>query len=121
MQGFSPETPFVDHKDGDKENNRWDNLRWVSRKVNNTNPATWTQKIKNQKGLDHSKEVLKATRGRRVRYFYNGMQAAKALGCSHVLIYRAALHLGTARRAKGYCLRWVPFTEDLQDKVEKVV
>lgn len=99
----------VDHKDNDPKNNTASNLRWVSRKFNNSRKHTRMMKSKNYKRTSHKDEFLKAENlaTGEIRFFKNGIQAAKGLGCSHVLIYNAIAGRMTTN-AKGWRLKWIP-------------
>lgn len=48
--------PYVDHIDGNRLNNRVDNLRWVTSKENNNNPVTKERFSKARKGKKHTEE-----------------------------------------------------------------
>jgi hypothetical protein len=99
----------VDHKDNNPKNNIASNLRWVSRQFNNSRKHTRMMKSKNYKRTNHRDEFLKAENvdTGEVRFFKNGIQAAKGLGCSHVLIYNAITGNVTTH-AKRWKLSWVP-------------
>ena len=45
-----------------------------------------------------------------VKLYKNGRAAARDLGCSHVLVYRAANPNDFPKRACGWKLQWVPFS-----------
>lgn len=98
----------ADHKDNDPKNNRASNLRWVSRKFNNSRKHTRMMKSQNYKRTSHKDEFLKAENlaTGEVRFFKNGIHAAKGLGCSHVLIYNAISGRMTTN-AKGWRLSWI--------------
>lgn len=65
-------------------------------------------KSKNWKKTSHKEEFIKAKNLKtgEVRIFKNGIQAAQALGCSHVLIYNAIAGK-CANTAKGWSVEWV--------------
>ena len=44
-----------------------------------------------QKRMNHKNEFVKATNGEtgEVKFFKNGMEASRELGCSHILVYKA--------------------------------
>lgn len=46
-----------------------------------------------------------------VKFFKNGTTAAREIGCSTVLVYRAANPHDFAKRACGWKLEWVPFID----------
>ena len=43
-----------------------------------------------------------------MRFFKSGFQAAKDIGCSRPLIYNALNKRGSARKAFGWELEWIP-------------
>ena len=56
--------PCIDHIDGDKLNNRVDNLRWCDYKENNNNPITVERNRQSHIGKTYSDEINKK-KGRR--------------------------------------------------------
>ena len=63
----------VDHIDNDKTNNNVKNLRWVSRKFNNSRPHAIAMRKKNYRHSTHTHQFVKATRGGEVQYFKNAI------------------------------------------------
>lgn len=104
----NPELYQVDHIDSNPQNNRASNLRFVSRKFNNSRRHTRRLKSQNARSTSHRHEFLRAENAKtgEVRYFKNGMDASSGLGCSHVLIYNVIAGK-FANTAKGWKLQWI--------------
>ena len=66
-------------------------------------------KSRNYRHTKHTDEFIRAENVAtgEVRYFKNGIEAAKALGCSHVLVYNV-ISGKCANTAKGWTLAWIP-------------
>lgn len=63
----------VDHIDNDKTNNVLSNLRWVSRKFNNSRPHAIAMRKKNYRHTNRLHQFVKATKGGEVQYFKNAV------------------------------------------------
>lgn len=74
----------------------------------------------NQKRTDHSNEYIKATNIEtdEVKYYRNGMDAARGIGCSHVLIYKAIEGIITTH-AKGWKVSWISRDADEVQEFKK--
>ena len=46
-----------------------------------------------------------------VKFYKSGIAAARDIGCSHVLVYRAANPDDFAKSAHGWKFEWVPFID----------
>ena len=101
----------VDHINSDRLDNRVENLKWVTRKQNNSSAHSKKARSVNSKWSSHTNQVIKAEKDGIVRYFKNGKHASVQLNCSHVLIYNAINHRSSAKRAKGWTLQWVNIDE----------
>ena len=90
MKNHDDKNMQVDHIDGIRTNNCASNLRWVSRKQNNsTSRARMKGKRRN---ITKTKKTLvrisKPAEGQK-RWFYSANKAKEYIGCSHVLIVYA--------------------------------
>lgn len=66
----------VDHIDSCSTNDAPENLRWVSRKFNNSTKHSRDMRSENHNYTNHEMDVLKATKGKEVRYYKNGNKCA---------------------------------------------
>ena len=107
----------VDHIDNDKTNNVVSNLRWVSRKFNNSRPHAIAMRKKNHKTTSHLHQFVKATRGGEVMYFKNALNTSKGLGCSNAAVIKALS--GESNTVKGWVLEYVDRSLPECDKLNK--
>lgn len=95
----------VDHIDGNKSNNKLSNIRWCSRKFNNSRKLAKKLKSANHNSTSHIHQFVKAEKDGQVLYFKNGNKTAQGLGCSHVLVIKALR--GEINLAKGWKLSYI--------------
>ena len=97
----------VDHIDGCRTRNCVSNLRWVSRKFNNSRRKATMLKSLNYQHADHSHQFVKAVnvKSGEVRYFKNCRQCGLGIGCSHVLAIKVLR--GQFKVAKGWKLTYI--------------
>lgn len=118
--GKIPEGMVIDHCDGNPQNNRLDNLRCVTPKENNWNPATRPRHIngikKRSKSQEWQKNVADACRkrciktvaqidkqtGKIIKYWESAADARRSLGVSNHSISRCCS--GKLKSAGGF--RW---------------
>lgn len=105
----------VDHINSNRQDNRVANLRWISRQDNNKRLHARRLRRENAKYTNHQDQVLRAERevdGKtEVRIYQSGTAAARDIGCSSVLVYRAANPDDFPKRACGWKLEWVAFAD----------
>ena len=89
----------VDHVNGDRRDNRACNLRWTTRKAANSTDRARRLKSQNGRRTIRDGQVIRASKDGAVRFFKNGYEAARGIGCSHVLVYNCLNGAGSARRA----------------------
>ena len=93
-----------DHIDSNRENNKASNLRWVDMRYNRTRLHANRLRRKNARATNHAGQIIQGVNHRtgETRTWKNGIECARDLGCSHVLVYNALGH--KVRSAKGFVL-----------------
>lgn len=71
--------PHIDHIDGNKNNNRYDNIRWCNRSMNMNNPITIKRMSDCRKGKHTSKaiQIVQLKNGRLINIFRCAFEAHK--------------------------------------------
>lgn len=98
------------HLNDNSLDDRPENLRWVTRKENNSTEHSKMLRRLHAKRTNHSTEVVRAVNKKtgEVKYFANGRQCAQAIHCSHVAAYKCLNPEHYGYSVKGWCLTWEP-------------
>lgn len=74
-------------------------------------------KSMNYKNVRHDNQIVKVTNlsTGKVELYKNAMRASKAIGCSHVLVYRCLNPYDYATTAYGHKVEYVPLTYGILD------
>lgn len=107
----------VDHIDSNRDNNKSSNLRFLDLATNRKRGHAQRLRTLNYRHTNRNGYILTGkkydaeTDTYQTKTWINGMACAKELGCSHVLVYLAALAPNdpakrSARTAKGWRLSW---------------
>lgn len=125
LQAFGPgrrgkHRKYADHIDGDVTNNKIFNLRWVSRKENNSTAIKRLKNSMNAKAVKHEGQVIRGENKLtgEIKYWKTGTQACKDIGCSHVLVYNTLNPSYPLNHAKGWSLQWITILDVDNEKGE---
>lgn len=119
--------PYIDHINTNRDDNRLENLRWVTPSENNNNPLTLkrmleitnTNEYKKKKSITKSKGVVQYTLdGKMLAVFYGGREASRKTGISQISISQCCRNLPKHRSAGGY--RWRYLDDVLADILEEI-
>ena len=111
----------VDHINDNPLDDRPENLRWVTRKENNSKLHARKMKSINGKKTSHISQILKAQKGDEVKYFKDGHECSKYIGCSGPLVYMALDENNSKHVAKGWTLQWISRdSEEAKDFVNQL-
>lgn len=97
----------VDHINSIRDDNRLENLRWVSRKENNSTKHSKEMRSKNNKHISRKNEYIKGVfEDGSIDYFKNIIDASEKIGCSTTLVVQA-LKPDRQWKAKGWKLEYI--------------
>lgn len=100
--------PQVHHINSNPRDNRAENLAWVTCKENNSTEDCRIRKRESWRSTKRKDQIIKAVKfDGTVKYFKNGYDCAEYLDCSHVLVYNCLNGKLSAKRARGWTLKWV--------------
>lgn len=119
--------PYIDHINTIRDDNRVENLRWVTPSENNNNPLTLkrmleitnTNEYKKTQSITKSKGVVQYTLdGKMLAVFYGGREASRKTGISQISISQCCRNLPKHISAGGY--RWRYLDDVLADILEEI-
>lgn len=79
---------------------------WTTRKENNSTDEARRLKSQHSRSIKHDGQMIQARKDGVIKFFKNGYEAARFIGCSHVLVYNCLNMRLSARRARGWTLSW---------------
>ena len=94
----------VDHIDDDPTNDRPENLRWVTRKENNSKQHARMMKSQHAHHIKHYDDFLVAEKDDEKQVFLNGAKFARFAKCSNPYVYMC---MKAGYKVRGWSLRWV--------------
>lgn len=96
-----------DHINSIRDDNRLENLRWVSRKENNSTKHSMIMRSRNHKTTSHKNQFIKGVyEDGSIDYFKNIQDASNRIGCSTTLVV-TALKTDRQWKAKGWKLEYI--------------
>lgn len=75
-----------DHINSNPKDNRLENLRWVTRKENNSTRHSKIMRSRNYKNTSHRGKFIKGIKDDKIMYFKNIMDASRKIGCCTTLV-----------------------------------
>ena len=110
-----------DHINSIRDDNRLENLRWVSRNENNSTKHSKMMRSRNHKKTSHKKQFIKGVyEDGSIDYFKNIQDASKRIGCSTTLVVNA-LKDDRQWKAKGWKLEYISRDADECSKFKEEV
>ena len=119
----NPQEMCVDHIDNNRTRNCQSNLRWVTKKFNNSRKHAKMMKSKNYSTKTHPDEFVKATNKKtgEIRYFKNGLKAAQELNLDSSPVHRVLAGQGFS--VHGWLFTYIgrdaPECEEMRQKVNE--